>query len=76
MANPYSSNGINNFKFSDEELELLRHSCLDDSTKIISYFEEQKSEQQKRDNINLVVSIIAMIASVISVIIGLIALFI
>lgn len=64
------------YKMSDDELKAIKSSCLDNSTRMIKYFENQKLEQQKQDNTNLIVSIIAMLASVISVIIGLIALFI
>lgn len=60
-------------KLSQEEQEALfnivNHT---DSAELIEYFENQKTEQQKRDNINLIVSVIAMLASVISVVIGLI----
>lgn len=70
MANVYPSNDTKNFKFSDKELELLRDSCLDDSTKIISYLEDKFQEQAKSQNtqfiINLIFVILTLIVSIIA----------
>lgn len=62
-------------KLTDEQIEDLRYSVLDDSVKIIDYLDKKFDEQEKRNRsntiftiINTVLALIAAIAAVISVI--------
>lgn len=61
-------------KFTQEERDALNYICLDDSTKIIQYLEEEKELQRKHDLFMTAVAIIGTVSSVIAAITGIIVL--
>ena len=66
---------MNYNKLSQEEIEIIRESCLDDSTKIIRYLEEKEHKNRKRDIANLILTIIAAVCGIISILPDIIELF-
>ncbi len=62
-------------KLTDEDVETIQNMCLDDSTKIICYLEEEKRRQHTRDLFLAIVSVVGAIGSVVAAITGVILLF-
>lgn len=61
-------------KLTKDQIEALRSSALDDSTKIIRYLEEQRIKQKKYNMIILLLTVAGVIASLIAAITGVIIL--
>ncbi len=61
-------------KLTKDQIEALRSSVLDDSTKIIRYLEEQRIKQKKYNMIILLLTAAGVIASLIAAITGVIIL--
>ena len=62
-------------KLSDEEIEALNNSLLDDSIKVIRYLEEEKEKQKAYDLAVLICSIISAVGAVIAAVVSIVALF-
>lgn len=52
---------------SQEEMEIIQYACLDESTKIIRYLETKEQESRKKENANLVLTIIAAVTGILSI---------
>jgi|GEM_PF-3557875 len=61
-------------RLTKDQIEALRYSALDDSTKIIRYLEEQRIKQKKYNLIILLLTTAGVIASLIAAITGVIIL--
>ena len=75
MPNYQRSNKIENHKMSKDIQNILDSVSHNEALDLIEYFEEQKCEQQKRDNLNLIISIVAAVSGVLSLIITFFQLF-
>lgn len=53
-------------KLSKEDADFIQHSCIDNSTKMISFLTEQLNNQDKDIKIDRIISIIAIIISLIA----------
>lgn len=62
-------------KLTQKEIETLQDMCLDDSTKIIRYLEEEKQRQRLHNLFLLVVTVVGAVGSIIAAITGVILLF-
>lgn len=62
---------MSQIKLTEEQIAALHDSCLDDSTKIIRYLEEQQYKQKKFNISMLLLAIISAVAAVIAAITGL-----
>lgn len=62
-------------KLSQEEMEMIRYACLDDSTKIIRYLEEKERKNRKREIANLILTIIAAVTGILALLPDIIQLF-
>lgn len=61
-------------KFTQEQIEAMHDACLDDSTKIIRYLEEER-RQRPRNLFLLIVTVAGAVGSIIAAITGVILLF-
>ena len=75
LNNLQRSNELNNQKMSKLTQDILDSMCHNEAFDMIEYLEERRIEQQKRDNINLIISIISAIGGIGACIIGLFQLF-
>jgi cytochrome b subunit of formate dehydrogenase len=62
---------MSKIKLTVDQIAALHDSCLDDSTKIIRYLEEQQYKQKKFNISMLLLAIISAVAAVIAAITGL-----
>ncbi len=62
-------------KLSPGEMDTLHNLCLDDSTRIIHYLEENQKKQKRYNTLILIITILGAIGSIAAAITGIILLF-
>jgi hypothetical protein len=62
-------------KLSPGEMDTLHNLCLDDSTRIIRYLEENQKKQKRYNTLILIITILGAIGSIAAAITGIILLF-